>query len=369
MNILKSLFALLLVTASATASAERVLVSKSWMTDCKQDVEGKTRCELINNKTSLTSERKLSVVRDDTSDFMLVILSKKALGIKLPAAIAVTIKVDSNETISTTGMAISRDDGYTQVEANFIRMDEILEQMKRGNQINTRFYSKETKKEVQDTFSLSGFTKNLKKALSLDKRRTKSETKKLAKSKPSSRKSGDAKIVGQWMENQGAAIKVTIYKEGSQFLRKMGGSDSSELTSKLFTKKVRGVTRFYDDIDSYEIGQFYTISSNGYLQYWGASGNYYDAKPYTKKFSDQSLQDDLKAATEDFLRDALGKELPDDMMGTFGDQETLEGTSGQHWVAYLPKAGISFVSEKGSRKVIFVGQSRASAIRFMKENY
>ena len=362
MNILRSLFALLLVTSSAIASAESVLVSKNWMTDCKQDVEGKTRCELINNKTSLTSERKLSVERDDTSDFMLVILSKEALGIKLPAAIDVTIKVDSNEAFSTTGMVISRDDGYTQVEANFVRMDEILEQMKRGNQINTRFYSKETKKEVQDTFSLSGFTKNLKKALSQDKRRTKSEAKKSAKS-------GDAKIVGQWMENQGGAIKVTIYKDGRQFLRKMEGSDGSELTSKLFTKKVRGVTRFYDDIDNYEIGQFYTISSNGYLQYWGASGNYYDAKPYTKKFSNQSQQDDLKAATEKFLRDALGKELPDDMIGTFGDQETLEGTNGQHWVAYLPKAGISFVSEKGSRKVIFVGRSRASAIRFMKENY
>ena len=369
MKILRPLFALLLVTSQTIVSAESVLVSKSWMTDCKQDVEGKTRCELINNKTSLTSERKLSVDRDDYNEFTLVLLSEERLekGMSLP--VEATIKIDNNQAISTTGVLSYRNERYAQFIANFSEIHEIIEQMQSGNYLSTDFSSFETNIKVMDKFSLSGFTRNLEKALSLDKRRTGSEATKSIRSKSFSHQSTDTKIVGQWLETWGDGTKITIYKEGKELVWLNKYSYGDEKSKKLYTENVNGVTRYYHNVEFYKDGEFFTIANNGDLQYWGQSGNFYDAKPYTKDFSIKSRQNDLKAAGEELLRDGLGKELPNDMFGTFGYQETLEGTNGRYWVAYLPKVDISFVSEKGSRKVIFVGQSRASAIRFMKENY
>lgn len=368
-KILTHLLALLIITSSTIASAKTVSTNKNWVTNCTDNVfKGTSDCALLSRETSLNSNRTLLFERNNSNEFTLVILSPETAPRGLSTPTDVTIKVDRNRAISTHGVITYRNDGYAQLVANFSEIPEILEQMKRGSYISTKFFIDMGRQELVDKFPLFGFTKSLKKAFSLDKRRAKAETLRSAKPKLSSNQSKDEKIIGQWLSTWGGNSKITIYKDGKQLLEKSEYSDGSKGSKKLFTKNVNGVPRYYYDIEDYKMAGFYTISTDGYLEFWGQSGNYYTAKPYTKEFTAQTQQDDLEAATKSFLKDAIGKELPDDMYGTFGDQRTLDGTNGQYWVAYLPKVDISFVSEKGSRKVLFVGRSRAGAINFAKKS-
>lgn len=175
MNFFVSLFVLLIVISPAIASSEDVLVSKDWTTVCREDVfDGTNECFLFGHSKS-PSGKTLVLERNNNDEFVLVIINEEDAEREWSAQIDVTIKIDDNEAISTNGVASFRVKGYTQLVAKFSVMPKIIEQMKRGNHLHSRFFSSRSNKKVLDKFSLSGFSESLKKALSLDKRRPRSK--------------------------------------------------------------------------------------------------------------------------------------------------------------------------------------------------
>ena len=95
------------------------------------------------------------------------------------------------------------------------------------------------------------------------------------------------------------------------------------------------------------------------------------SKPYLK-FGDQELikyNQEAKTAIAEFekaVKSLVGKKVPYDKWDEWGGPETLEGTSNRYWVAYLPTANISFVSEKKSDIIIFSGFNKNSAKKFIE---
>ena len=171
MNIFRFFFVLLLATSPAIANAEGVLINKDWLTECQEDVfEGTTSCTLINHRASLDSERILVLERNHDDEFRLAILSEERVESGDVFTVHATIKIDENETISTSGPFEFRNERYAQVKFDYSGTDKIIEQMKSGNYIYTKLILG-TNLKILDKFSLSGFTKNLNKALSLDSRR------------------------------------------------------------------------------------------------------------------------------------------------------------------------------------------------------
>ena len=182
MNIFRSFFALILAASPVIANAERVLVSKDWLTECQEDVfEGTTNCTLVNYKASLHSERVLVLERNHNDEFRLAILSEERGESGDVFTVHATIKIDENEIISTSGPFEFRNERYAQVKFDYSGTDKIIEQMKSGNYIYTKLILG-TNLKILDKFSLSGFTKNLNKALSLDSRRPVSKSRSKFKS-------------------------------------------------------------------------------------------------------------------------------------------------------------------------------------------
>lgn len=75
----------------------------------------------------------------------------------------------------------------------------------------------------------------------------------------------------------------------------------------------------------------------------------------------------LKLETDDFLTNGKGTKVPFKKWGILGTPETLEGTDNTHWIAYLPKADLSFVSVKTSDEVLFVGRGKESAPKYLSK--
>lgn len=66
----------------------------------------------------------------------------------------------------------------------------------------------------------------------------------------------------------------------------------------------------------------------------------------------------------------VDKKVPYNKWDAWGSPETLKGTDDKYWVCYLPKANISFVSEKKTDLIIFADFNKGSAtwyINHMKE--
>ncbi len=94
--------------------------------------------------------------------------------------------------------------------------------------------------------------------------------------------------------------------------------------------------------------------------------------PETKEFTEEltairKQRELLKAESDDFLTNGTGKKVPFNKWDVLGTPETLEGTNNTHWIAYLPKADLSFVSVKKSDEVLFVGKGKTSAPKFLSK--
>ncbi len=85
----------------------------------------------------------------------------------------------------------------------------------------------------------------------------------------------------------------------------------------------------------------------------------------TKEFPEEIAQiRKLVAEVNDFVRNGAGKEVPFDKWNVFGIPTALEGTGNKYFIGYLPAVNVSFVSEKKSRIVLFVGYGKSSASDF-----
>ena len=69
----------------------------------------------------------------------------------------------------------------------------------------------------------------------------------------------------------------------------------------------------------------------------------------------QKEEEQKQAEVNNFVSNGVGKEVPFEMWSIFGSPDTLDGTNGKFWVAYLPDVDVSFVSMKASKKVLYVG--------------
>lgn len=169
---IKAYYCLLLsvvMAYSPLAFSETVLTSKKWQTNCEKDVFlGNSQCFIINHESSLNSGRSLMIQKGAADEFELIILEKGTLGLSPTTTIDVNIKVDKEEAITAKGVVSSRNQDYTQLAISVENFDLLLKQMKKGNFIYTKVPLQGT--NVMDKFSLSGFTKNINKALELEKR-------------------------------------------------------------------------------------------------------------------------------------------------------------------------------------------------------
>lgn len=88
--------------------------------------------------------------------------------------------------------------------------------------------------------------------------------------------------------------------------------------------------------------------------------------PRTKEFPDEiaAIRErarKLKQEADDFIANGKGKKVPFAKWDIYGSPETLEGTNNKYWIAHLPEIDVSFVSEKTTDKVIFVGRGKKAA--------
>ena len=76
----------------------------------------------------------------------------------------------------------------------------------------------------------------------------------------------------------------------------------------------------------------------------------------------------LAAATlADSFKTFVGKKTPYHLWGRFGFPETLEGTNNTHWIAYLPKADVSFVSRKDTDIILYADDGKKAQGQFKQE--
>ncbi|MEO1051915.1 MAG: hypothetical protein AAFX87_14890 [Bacteroidota bacterium] len=84
------------------------------------------------------------------------------------------------------------------------------------------------------------------------------------------------------------------------------------------------------------------------------------------KYNEVTFIDPLNIG-EDSVRSLIGNKVPYHTWEKWGYPKTLEGTDNEHWVVFLEKANISFISIKSTDKVIFAGFGEQSAINFKKQ--
>ena len=76
----------------------------------------------------------------------------------------------------------------------------------------------------------------------------------------------------------------------------------------------------------------------------------------------RKAEEQQQAEADNFLSNGVGKEVPFELWvsGIFRAPDTLDGTDGKYWVAYLPEIDVSFVSEKSSDEVLYVGHGKSA---------
>ena len=82
--------------------------------------------------------------------------------------------------------------------------------------------------------------------------------------------------------------------------------------------------------------------------------------PTPEELAAQKAEEQQQAEAKNFVSSGVGKKVPFDKWDIFGSPNTLDGTNGKYWVAYLPKIDVSFVSEKPSDDVIYVGSGKSA---------
>ena len=73
------------------------------------------------------------------------------------------------------------------------------------------------------------------------------------------------------------------------------------------------------------------------------------------------------ATLADSFKTFVGKKVPYHLWGRFGFPETLEGTNNTHWIAYLPKADVSFVSRKDTDIILYADDRKKAQGQFKQE--
>ena len=100
----------------------------------------------------------------------------------------------------------------------------------------------------------------------------------------------------------------------------------------------------------------------------------YEARAKAKEFPQETSQillareaarkigEQQQAEAENFLSNGVGKKVPYELWvnGIFGAPDTLDGTDGRYWVAHLAEIDVSFVSEKSSKEVLYVGHGKSA---------
>ena len=76
----------------------------------------------------------------------------------------------------------------------------------------------------------------------------------------------------------------------------------------------------------------------------------------------RKAEEQQRAEAENFLSNGVGKKVPYELWvnGIFGAPDTLDGTDGRYWVAHLAEIDVSFVSEKSSEEVLYVGHGKSA---------
>lgn len=68
----------------------------------------------------------------------------------------------------------------------------------------------------------------------------------------------------------------------------------------------------------------------------------------------------------DSIKALIGKKVPYDKWGKWGNPETLEGTNNQYWAVYLDSANISFVSDKLSDKILYADFDKKKTLKHLE---
>ena len=76
--------------------------------------------------------------------------------------------------------------------------------------------------------------------------------------------------------------------------------------------------------------------------------------------------EEQQAEANNFVSNGVGKKVPFEMWSILGSPNTLDGTNGKFWVAYLPDVDVSFVSMKASKKVLYVGFGENGASDYLE---
>ena len=76
----------------------------------------------------------------------------------------------------------------------------------------------------------------------------------------------------------------------------------------------------------------------------------------------RKAEEQQQAEADNFLSNGVGKKVPYELWvnGIFGAPNTLVGTDGRYWVAHLAEIDVSFVSEKSSEEVLYVGHGKSA---------
>ena len=73
------------------------------------------------------------------------------------------------------------------------------------------------------------------------------------------------------------------------------------------------------------------------------------------------------ATLADSFKTFVGKKIPYHLWRRFGFPETLEGTNNTHWIAYLPKANVSFVSRKDTDIILYADDGKKAQAQFKQK--
>ena len=160
--------------SSSTDPAETVLIHKKWETFCLNDPFTEvSQCMLLSDQIGGVG-RRLSLQREDDDEFVLYILDESVgEGLDSEQLTDVMIKIDSNRVLKTTGIARQRNPAIIELAIKLDDISSVISQMKKGNFMSTKVRFEGLNREYVDTFSLAGFTRNLKEAMLRDERRPK----------------------------------------------------------------------------------------------------------------------------------------------------------------------------------------------------
>lgn len=83
-------------------------------------------------------------------------------------------------------------------------------------------------------------------------------------------------VIGQWLVDWGAEYKAMIHSSKDKTIMTTLFHDGTTKEYELSLKEANNQTRYYEE-GGRQVGEYYTISPDGELQFWSKNGNYYNA--------------------------------------------------------------------------------------------